>query len=163
MITKIFQMIITGALKLGFGGIVDKVLDHWQAQANNETERERIRSRATIEVIRAQVQAYREEQETHRKEVEEGTARQRAKMNYPVFWAIIVISLGPGVLNLWLIWLYNWLWWENGIWPQAWSIAQYPPQSAIWIDMSIRWLYDPVGFGTSLIGATIAGRATRRQ
>ena len=47
-------------LKLLSGGLVDKVLGHLEAQANTETERERIRTQTTIEAIRAETAAQAE-------------------------------------------------------------------------------------------------------
>lgn len=38
-------------------GVVDKVLGHMEAKANTETERERIRTQATIEAIRSETAA----------------------------------------------------------------------------------------------------------
>ena len=151
--------ILSFVLKMGFGGIVDKALSHMEAKANNQTERVRIRTQATIEEIRAGVANFHEEQETIRVAAREGTERQKAKMNYPVFWFIIVAALGPGIFNMSAIAIYNVFFWENGVWPQDWSIAEFPPQSAVWVDLSIRWLFDPIGLASTVGTATAAGLA----
>lgn len=149
-------------LKLGFGGIVDKTLAHMEAKANSETERERIRSTVAIETIRAGVASYQAEQETRRALAAEGTTRQMGKMNFPVFWFIIIAALGPGVLTMWSLWAYNVFWWSGGMFPQTWAIAAFPPQSAAWVNLSIEWLFDPVGLassvGTAAAGGLLVGR-----
>jgi hypothetical protein len=149
--------LLTFLLRLGFGGAVDKVLDLMEQRASTETERQRIRTQATIAAIQAGVNQYLAEQETRRQLAAEGTARQSRKMNYTVFWVIIVAALGPGVLTMWSLWAYNIFFWSDGIWPQDWSIAEFPPQSARWVNMSIEWLFDPYGVGSTVGTATLAG------
>lgn len=51
--------LLAGLLQFLSGGIVDKVLGHLEAKANTETERERIRTEASIEAIKAEVEAQR--------------------------------------------------------------------------------------------------------
>ena len=92
-----------------------------------------------------------------------GTQRQTAKFNHWIFWVLICFSIGPAIATQILLFFYNWLWWSGGIWPQPWSIAEFPPQSAVWVNMSMEWLYDPVGLATSIGGsAGIAKLAGRR-
>jgi hypothetical protein len=157
IVTAFVVGIFSFLLKIGFGGFVDKALAHMERQADNLTEQERIRANVTIEAARAAVLEVKAREETRRASIEAGTARQRAKMSFPVFWVLIVFALGPGVLNMMAIAIYNIFFWKNGVWPQGWSIAEFPPQSAVWVDLSIRWLFDPVGFATSV--ATAAGGA----
>lgn len=151
--------ILSFVLKMGFGGIVDKTLSHMEAKANNQTERVRIRTQATIEHIRAGVANFHEEQETKRVAAREGTERQKAKMNFPVFWFIIVAALGPAIFTMWAIAIYNVFFWSNGVWPQGWAIAAFPPQTEVWVNMSINWLFDPVGLASTVGTATVAGLA----
>ena len=163
MIASIAAGAVSFLLKLGFGGIVDKALSHLEARADNETERERIRAQTTVEAVRAEVDRIRAEQKTARHLASEGTARQQAKFSHPIFWVLVTAALGPGVLNLWMLWLYNFLWWSGGIFPQRWSIAAYPPQAAVWVDMSIRWLFDPVAMPVTIATAAAAALAAGRK
>jgi len=86
--------------------------------------------------------------------------RQMVKMNQPVFWIIICVMMGPPALLLWGVSIYNFLWWEHGIWPQLWSIADFPPSIKPWAQAAIDWLYDPMGPPGTVVGAAIAGRLT---
>lgn len=86
--------------------------------------------------------------------------RQSAKMNQPVFWLIIVVMIGAPALIVWSVALYNILWWQHGIWPQPWAIADFPPSIKPWVQASIDWLYDPMGPPGTVVGAAIAGRLT---
>ena len=139
------------AAKIGFG-----LLGFAKKQASEQTERLRIERGFDEAQVKASVDLAKTLATT-------GTDRQKAKMNSPVFWFIIVAALGPGVLNMWSLWLFNIFWWENGIWPQTWAIAAYPPQAAVWVNLSIEWLFDPVGLAVSVGTATGAGLATGRR
>lgn len=163
LLTGFGPRVLSWLLRLGFGGAVDKALDFMKARADRQTEEKRIRSMVTIETIRAEVAQHREDEQTKRHLASEGTTRQQAKMNHKVFWVIIVAALGPGVLNMWTLWVYNIFFWKDGIWPQPWAIAQYPPQAAVWVNMSIEWLFDPAGIGSTVGVATIAGRFTGKS
>lgn len=88
------------------------------------------------------------------------TTRQVHKMNQPVFWFVILGALGPPILIQWAVAAYNVFWWEKGIWPQPWAIAEFPGQTATWADMAMNWLFDPVGLGSTLGIATLAGHLT---
>lgn len=94
--------------------------------------------------------------------IEAGTGRQQAKMNWPVFWVIIGGMMLWPFVTLGAITLYNIFWWENGIWPQTWAIAAYPPSVAPWVQASIDWLYDPVGPPLGVGSALLAAHLTRR-
>lgn len=85
---------------------------------------------------------------------------QTTKMNWPVFWVIIAVMIGAPAFTLWSVTLYNIFWWEHGIWPQEWAIAAYPPSVAPWVEMSIMWLYDPVGVPSTVAGAGFAAWLT---
>ncbi len=76
---------------------------------------------------------------------------------------LIAAALGPAIFHLTALSLYNVFFWENGVWPQAWSIAEYPPQAAVWIDMSIRWLFDPVSLATTIGASGAVGYLARRR
>lgn len=89
------------------------------------------------------------------------TDRQRAKMNWPVFWVIICVMIGAPAFQLWWITLYNVFWHANGIWPQAWDIAAYPPSVEPWVRLSIEWLYDPIGAPGTVATALLAGKVAR--
>lgn len=156
------SFIVSLLLKFGFGGIVDKYLSHLEAKADTQTERQRIKTQERIASIKAAQTNHAEQQQTARANAKEGTERQKAKMNYTVFWFIIVAALGPGIFNLWGIVIYNYFFWENGVWPQDWSIAEFPPQAAVWVDLSMKWLFDPIGLPATVATATGAGYATRK-
>lgn len=87
---------------------------------------------------------------------------QSSKMNWPVFWVLIVAMMGPPILMLWSVWAYNILWWEHGIWPQGWAIADFPPSIKPWAQAAVDWLYDPWGPPSGVGAAVIAGRFTRK-
>lgn len=87
-------------------------------------------------------------------------AAQQAKMNWPVFWVIITVMIGAPAWQIWGVTLYNTFWHANGIWPQPWNIAAYPPSVAPWVQASIDWLYDPLGAPSGVGAALIAGKLT---
>lgn len=107
-----------------------------------------------LEEIKAELEATK---------IEAAVTRQVAKMNWPIFWVIIAIMMGPPALMLWAVGVYNILWWEHGIWPQTWSIADFPPSIKPWIEASITWLYDPLGPPLGVGTALVAGTVTRRR
>lgn len=103
--------------------------------------------------------------------LEARVATQSAKMNWPVFWWIIAAMMGPPLLMIWGVTIYNFLWWEHGLWPQVhrvdgvlvgWQISDFPPSIKPWIQATIDWLYDPLGLtsgvGTALVAGRFAGR-----
>lgn len=83
-------------------------------------------------------------------------ARQQRKMNQPVFWTIILIMIGAPALIIWSVALYNIFWWQHGIWPQPWAIADFPSSIKPWVQASIDWLYDPMGPPGTVAAAGIA-------
>jgi hypothetical protein len=94
---------------------------------------------------------------------EASTSRQQTKLNWPVFWVLIALQVGPPTFTLWAVALYNVFWWQNGIWPQDWAIAAYPPSVAPWVEMSLNWLYDPLGMPGAVAAAGGAGWLTGKR
>lgn len=88
---------------------------------------------------------------------------QHTKMNMPVFWVIIGGMMIWPFITLGAITLYNILWWSDGIWPQSWQIAAYPPSIAPWVEKSIDWLYNPLGTPVSVASAVIASKIAGRK
>ncbi len=133
-----------------------------QKRSDNALETYRVKTGLDIEKVKADATVAVAAQNAAAEMAGEGTKRQLGKFNHPVFWSLIVAALGPAILNLWMLWLYNFLWWPKGIWPQSWSIAAYPPQAAVWVDMSMRWLFDPVALpvtvGTAATVALLTGK-----
>lgn len=89
-------------------------------------------------------------------------ARALAKLNMPVFWVMVAAMLGPPLLILWGVALYNILWWENGVWPQPWAIADFPASIKPWANAAVDWLYDPLG-PPSGIGSSLAAAWLTRK
>lgn len=81
-------------LKLLSGGLVDKVLGHMEAKANTETERERIRTQATIEAIRSETSR---QAETRAIVIAE-QGRWWTALPRPLFSGIFIIYLGKVVV-----------------------------------------------------------------
>lgn len=103
------------------------------------------------------------QQVTYTAHADASTERQRMKMNMPVFWMIIIPMFFPPFFTLTMLAFYNVFWWSNGIWPQDWSIAAYPPSVAPWVEKSIDWLYDPLGAPTTTGVATAASFITGKR
>lgn len=93
----------------------------------------------------------------------EGTARQELKMNHLVFWFILGAALMPGLGTFLLLSIYNVLWWEQGIWPQPWGIAAFPPPYDGWAQMSIEWVFDPIKLAATTGVAAAGGYVTGRR
>lgn len=93
---------------------------------------------------------------------EQGTERQKAKFNVPVFVAVLAMTIGAPATLFWSVTLYNIFWWSGGIWPQDWGIAEYPPSVAPWAEMAMQWLFDPIGppaaVGTAGVAAWLTGK-----
>lgn len=120
---------------------------------------------AKLEEIRAGVDVALAKEETARQAqtLQSLDARQQAKMNQTVFWTIILVMMGPPALIIWSVAIYNILFWRQGIFPQTWAIADFPPSIKPWVQMSIDWLYDPVGAPGTVVSAGIASWLTRRS
>jgi hypothetical protein len=142
-------------LRLLTGDAIGKVLD-----ALGRTDA----GRAKLEEIHAGAAARMdaEAQATARARIDALQARQAGKISMPVFWALMVAMMGPPLLILWGVALYNVFWWQHGIWPQGWSIADFPPSIKPWAQAAIDWLFDPLGppsaAGSSLAAAWLARR-----
>lgn len=145
-----------------FGGGLGKDLINGLNQAhrdrlNAKTETEKIAANLSVAFWEKQVIAYQSANT-------EGTNRQKFKMNYWVFWLILVLAFMPGLSTWLLLMVYNVLWWQNGIWPQQWSIAAFPPPYDRYVDMSMEWLFDPtkvaITTGTAAAGGYLAGKRT---
>lgn len=95
--------------------------------------------------------------------IEASTARQQSKLSWPVFWVLIALQVGPPTFTLWAVALYNVFWWQHGVWPQDWQIAAYPPSIAPWVEMSLNWLYDPLGMPGAVAAAGGAGWLARKR
>jgi hypothetical protein len=142
-------------VKFATGDVIGKVLDTLKASDDGRAKLEEIHAQ-TVERIDA------EAQQTAQAKVDALQARQMTKLNMPVFWVLMVAMMGPPVLILWAVALYNILWWQHGIWPQGWSIADFPPSIKPWAQAAIDWLFDPLGppsaTGSSLAAAWLARR-----
>lgn len=155
-----FSLAVLAPLALKIGGWL---FGFAEKQSSDAVRRYEIESGVKIEEVKARATTAAEEHQTMRAFASEGTQRQALKMNFTVFWVIIVAALGPPVVMMWALAIYNVAFWENGIWPQSWSIAAFPPQAAVWVDKAIDWLFDPVGLGATIGTAGAAGWLTARR
>ncbi len=147
----------------GLVGTLTKALGQaHKDRLNAKNDHERIEKDKYIASLNADLAAEQERLKTERALAVEGTKRQLAKMNSPVFWGLIIATLGPAILTMWTMYFYNLFFWENGIWPQPWSVAEFPPQAAVWVNMSINWLFDPVGLSASVGVAGTAAWVMRK-
>lgn len=146
-------------IRLFGGGLGSELIQGLQQahrdRLNAKTELEKIAADKSVAFWEQQVIAYRAANA-------EGTNRQERKMNYLVFWLILCLAFLPGLSTWLLLMVYNVLWHKNGIWPQYWDIAAFPPPYDRYVDMSIEWLFDPVKFagtaGTAVLGGWVAGK-----
>jgi len=153
-------------LKWTGGSVIEKALAYLQRSDDGAIRLEEIRARAV---------AAQNHEDTERLRVVTAAKneRQSAKMNSPVFWALIIIMLGAPAAVIWGITLYNFFWWEHGLFPMVsrnefgqlvgWSIADYPPSIKPWIEKSVEWLYDPIAAPAAVGTAWAAGYLTRRR
>lgn len=151
-------MIVAAALS-----IAQWLLGFAEKRSSDGVRQFEIQTGLKVEEVKAKTEQLKDAQATIRALAGEGTERQKAKMNWPVFWVIITAALGPGVLMMWAVAIYNIFFWRNGLFPQSWEIAAFPPQSAAWVNMSIEWLFDPVGASSTVGTATAAGWITGRR
>jgi hypothetical protein len=131
-------------MALAGSGVVQKVLDVYNSSQNTTVKLAEVAAGESATRTAAQV------------------TLQSQKMNWPVFWIIIAVMLGAPAWQLWGVTLYNTFWHANGIWPQAWTIAAYPPSVAPWVNASIEWLYNPIGVPGTVASAWLAGRVSSR-
>lgn len=145
MIGGLFGWLIGKAMSIAGSGIVQKAVEIYNRSQDNATKL-------------AEVGAGLE-----RAHLDAAVSLQTQKMNWPVFWIIVCVMIGAPAFQLWGITLYNVFWHTNGIWPQGWDIAAYPPSVAPWVTMSIEWLYNPVGVPGTIASAWLAGRVSGRK
>lgn len=80
------------------GGVLDRVLSHLEAQANTQTERERIRTQVTIEEVKAEI----ERRHTQADVV-------KAELGHPVAWFPRLLASLTAVFVL-MTFVVRWLW-----------------------------------------------------
>jgi len=138
------------------GNVLDKALGHLVGSDSGQEKLAEIQAKATVAMKH-------EETEQAKAYLAAINERQRAKMNQPVFWIIIAVMMGPPALILWGVAIYNILWWQHGIWPQGWAIADFPPSIKPWVEKSIDWLYDPIAAPATVGAAAVASILTGRR
>lgn len=158
---QLFKLIGGFVLRLFGGGLGPELFKSlnqaYEAKLSAKTDLERIAADERIRFWEQQVIEYQSANA-------EGTNRQKVKMNYWVFWLILGLAFMPGLSTWLLLMIYNVLWHQQGIWPQHWNIAAFPPPYDRYVDMSMEWLFDPVKFatttGTAVVGGWVAGKRT---
>lgn len=116
--------IIAFLIKLGFGGVVDKALDHMERRAEMQNDRERLKSETTVALVREAVS-----------EAKIMADYNRAKLSFPWFWVFAGMFIAPLAL-----------WWAavilDSVFMFSWSVADLPtPQMQEWAGDMIRWLF----------------------
>lgn len=116
--------IIAFLIKLGFGGVVDKALDHMERRAELQNDRERLKSETTVTLAREAVS-----------EAKIMADYNRAKLSFPWFWVFAGMFIAPLAL-----------WWAavilDSVFMFSWSVADLPtPQMQEWAGDMIRWLF----------------------
>lgn len=116
--------IIAFLIKLGFGGVVEKALDHMERRAELQNDRERLKSEATVALAREAVS-----------EAKIMADYNRAKLSFPWFWVFAGMFIAPLAL-----------WWAavilDSVFMFSWSVADLPtPQMQEWAGDMIRWLF----------------------
>lgn len=123
-------------LSLLTGPAVDKVLSHLERKAENETEREKVRTEATIEQIKIATQDRADERATA-KEIRLATAG---------FWEMRLLTVLIALPFVWHVWLVA----VDTCWPQQWDVAAFPTPFDEW-EGGILLSF----FGVSVVGAGI--------
>lgn len=137
--------ILGWVLKLASGDVIGKALDALGKGQDGEIKLAQIRAGLDGKLIDAT------------------NARQAAKLNQPVFWIIVCVMMGPPALLFWSVAVYNIFFWQHGLWPQGWSIAEFPPSVKPWAEKAIAWLYDPISAPATVAAAAVAGKLTGRR
>lgn len=120
MLTALFGW----ALKLASGPLVDRALGFLERKADSETERERIRTMATIEQIKAATEETRILADLN-----------KAKLQFPWFWVLISLFVVP--LAMWWIAVIS-----DSIFLFPFDVADLPtPEMRAWAGDMIRWLF----------------------
>lgn len=127
--------IIAFLVKLGFGGVVEKALDHMERRAELENDRERLKHETTVALAREAV-----------KEAQIMADYNKAKLAFPWFWVFAGLFIVPLAL-----------WWSavilDSVFGFFWSVADLPtPQMQEWAGDMIRWLFY-VGSGVGALRA----------
>lgn len=125
-------------VKIGFGGLVEKALDHMERRAELENDCERLKSETTVALAREAV-----------KEAQIMANYNKAKLAFPWFWVFAGLFIVPLAL-----------WWSavilDSVFSFSWSVADLPtPQMQDWAGDIIRWMF----YVGSSVGAL---RALRR-
>jgi len=129
--------LLTFLLKIGFGGIVDKAIALMQRRAELEVDKEKLRTELTAEYLRQIVEETRVMADLN-----------KAKMQFPWFWAFAALFLVP----------YG-VWWNavvlDSIGHFGWRVADLPTtdmkQAAA---QMIQWLFY-VGGGVAGVKAVL--------
>lgn len=127
--------IIAFLLKIGFGGMVEKAIDHLERRAELENDRERLKSETTVALAREAV-----------KEAQIMADYNKAKLAFPWFWVFAGLFIVPLAL-----------WWSavilDSVFSFAWSVADLPtPEMQEWAGDILRWLFY-VGSGVGALRA----------
>jgi len=151
----LFASAVAWLLSKSTGDVIGKIVDRLTRTDDGTVKLEDIRARSA--------EALAKEDTTQRlAAIDAGNARQATKMNQPVFWIIICVMMGPPALILWGVAIYNVLFWDHGIWPQPWAIADFPASIKPWVEKSIDWLYDPIGAPSTVGAAALASWLAHR-
>lgn len=127
--------IIAFLIKLGFGGIVGKAIDHLERRAELLNGRERLKSETTVALAREAVNEARIMADFN-----------QAKLSFPWFWVFAGMFIAP--LALW--WCAVIL---DSVFMFSWNVADLPtPQMQEWAGDMIRWLFY-VGSGVGALRA----------
>lgn len=86
--------------------------------------------------------------------------RQKAQFQFPLFWVIAIIFLGPLALKWGMINLYDVFWCRGCMFPQTWTIAAYQAPFDAWALSAFQWVFGPVG-AVGLAGGVGLGLVTR--
>ncbi|WDR00733.1 hypothetical protein PSC71_08295 [Devosia sp. J2-20] len=86
--------------------------------------------------------------------------RQKAQFQFPMFWVIAVVFLGPLALKWGMINLYDVFWCRGCMFPQPWTIAAYQAPFDDWARSAFQWVFGPVG-AVGLAGGVGIGLVTR--
>lgn len=119
-----FSTIIAWTLKLGLGGIIDKTLGHLERRVELQTDREALKTKVSIEHIRAAVEETRIMADLN-----------KVKMGNVFFWifaALFIFPLG--------------FWWSaviyDSVFDAPWQVANLPtPEMRSWAGDMIKWLF----------------------
>lgn len=133
MLSGLLTSALKFVLKLGFGSAVDKLLSYLERTASTEVERERIRTSATVEIIRSAVN-----------EVQTMADLNKAKFQFPWFWVLISLFVVP-LAGWWTAVL------ADSVFGFPFQVADLPNEHMVsWAGDMIRWLFY-VGTGVGAV------------